>query len=138
MDGSKLGAVICQNNKPIAIYSRKLNPEQVSYTTIERELFSILEILKKLSKIFLGQQIKVFSDHKNLTYITSNTERVMRWRLILEELILELIYTKGSKNIAPDALSSLNIVNKLNSSYNRKNNKEEPTLESLSENFALN
>ena len=34
----------------------------------------------------------------------------MRWRLILEEYTLELIYIQGFKNIAADALSSLDIV----------------------------
>ena len=34
----------------------------------------------------------------------------MRWRLILEKYNPELIYIKGSKNILPDALSRLDIV----------------------------
>ena len=34
----QLGAVVAQNNKLIAFFSRKLNPTQRSYTTTEREL----------------------------------------------------------------------------------------------------
>ena len=39
-DASKtqLGAVISQEGKPIAFYSRKLSPAQTRYTTTEREL----------------------------------------------------------------------------------------------------
>ena len=37
-----------------------------------------------------------------------NTERVMRWRLILEEYGPELLYIPGDKNIVADALSRLN------------------------------
>lgn len=46
-DASKtqLGAVISQNNTPIAFYSRKQNPAQTRYTTTERELLSIVETL---------------------------------------------------------------------------------------------
>ena len=63
----------------------------------------------------------------------------MRWRIILEEFSLELIYIKGSKNIVADALSRLDIIDNSNkSSANSDNNKVEPRLESLSENFALN
>ena len=42
-DASKLqlGPVIIQYGKLIAFYSRKYNPTQVNYTTIERELLSI-------------------------------------------------------------------------------------------------
>ena len=52
----------------------------------------------------------MYTDHKNLTYKTFNTERVMRWRLILEEYGPELIYIQGSQNTAADALSRLDIV----------------------------
>ena len=80
----QLGVVINQDNKPIAFYSRKLNPAKINYTTTERELLSIVETLKELRNILLGQQIKVYNDHKNETQKSFNTERVMRWRLILE------------------------------------------------------
>ena len=52
----------------------------------------------------------MYADHKNLTYKIFNTERVMIWRLILEEYNPELIYIQGSKNIAADALRRLGIV----------------------------
>ena len=42
-------------------------------------------------------------------YKTFNTERVMRWRLILEEFGPELIYIPGKKNIVADSLSRLEI-----------------------------
>ena len=133
-DASKvqLGAVISQDNKPIAFYSRKLNPAQVNYTTTERELLSIVETLKEFRNILLGQQIKVYTDHKNLTYKSFNTERVMRWRLILEEFSPELIYIKGSKNIVADALSRLDKIDYPNKKRNESNNNNvEPTLEKL-------
>merc|ERR1712016_45423 len=66
-DASKvqLGAVISQNGKPIAFYSRKLNPAQTRYTTTERELLAIVETLKEFRNILLGQKIKVYTDHQN-------------------------------------------------------------------------
>lgn len=110
----QLGAVISQNNKPIAFYSRKLNPAQTRYTTTERELLSIVETLKEFRNILLGQRIKVYTDHKNLTYTNFNTERVMRWRLIIEEFSPELIYLKGQTNLVADALSRLELATSAN------------------------
>ena len=49
----------------------------------------------------------------------------------------ELIYIKCFKNIVADTLSHLDKIDNQNSS-NPNNNKIEPPLESLSENFALN
>ena len=104
---TQLGAVISQDDKPIAFYSRKLNDAQTRYTTTERELLSIVETLKEFRNILLGYPIVVYTDHKNLTCANFNTERVMRWRLILEEYGPELRYIKGEKNIVADALSRL-------------------------------
>jgi hypothetical protein len=110
-DASKvqLGAVISQNGRPIAFYSRKLNPAQTRYTVTELELLSIIETLKEFRNILLGQRIQVYTDHLNLTHVNFNTERVMRWRLILEEYGPELLYVKGEQNVVADALSRLPI-----------------------------
>jgi RNase H-like domain found in reverse transcriptase len=68
-DASKLqlGACISQNGKPVAFYSRKLQPAQTRYTTTERELLSTVETLKEFRNILLGQKIKVHTDHETYT-----------------------------------------------------------------------
>jgi hypothetical protein len=104
----QLGAVISQNNCPIAFYSRKkLQPAQVRYTTTERELLLIVETLKEFRNILLGQQMVVHTDHQNLTHKNFNTERVMRWRLIIEEFGPTMEYIKCPKNIVADTLSRI-------------------------------
>ena len=105
----QLGACISQDGRPIAFYSRKLNPAQTRYTTTERELLSIVEVLKEFRNILLGQQIRVHTDHENLTYKTFNSDRVMRWRLYIEEYSPDLQYIKGEKNVVADALSRLDM-----------------------------
>ena len=84
----QLGAVISQDGKPIALYSHKLTETQTQYTEMEKELLSIVETLKELHTILLGQQWKIFTYHKNLGCKNFNTDSVLRWRLILEEYSL--------------------------------------------------
>jgi len=105
----QLGAVVSQEGKPIAFYSRKLNPAQTRYTTMERELLSIVKTLKELRNILLGQQIEVFTDHNNLVCKHFNTERVMQWWLLFEEFGPKLTNVKGMNNAVADALSRLDI-----------------------------
>ena len=119
-----------QDKKPIAFYSRKLNPAQTRYTTTERELLSIVETLKEFCIILLEQQIVIHTDHKNLTCKNFNTERVMRWRLLLEEYSPDLRYIKGENNIVADALSRLDLNN--NEPY------EQMSIERIAELYALN
>ncbi len=103
----QLGACISQDGKPLAFYSRKMNPAQTRYTTTEQELLSIVETLKEFRTILLGQQITIYTDHKNLTYKTLTSNRVLRWRLYIEEYSPELIHLPGEQNIVADALSRL-------------------------------
>ena len=60
----QLEAVISQNDKPIAFYSRELTQSKSRYTVTENELLSIVEILKEFCIILLGQRINIYTDHK--------------------------------------------------------------------------
>ena len=95
-----------QEGKPLAFYSRKLTKTQVNYTTTEKELLSIVETLKEFRNILLGYEIEVFTDHKNLTYETteSASQRVQRWHGTMQEFGIKLNYIKGEANIVADPL----------------------------------
>ena len=105
----QLGAVIMQEGKPLAFYSRKLNQAQKNYTTGEQELLSIVETLKEFRNILFGQSIVVHTDHMNIVYgnLSNQTGRVVRWRLLLEEFGPEYVHIKGEDNIVADALSRM-------------------------------
>ncbi len=115
-DASKvlLGSVISQSGRPVAFYSRKLNPAQQRYTSAEQELLSIVETLKEFQNILLRQQVIVNTDHLNLTHKQFNTDRVMRWQLILDEYGVALTYVKGTTDIVADALSQLSLLEDMN------------------------
>ena len=103
----QLGAAISQNNKPIAFFSQRLSKPQRNYTTTEKELLSIIECLKQFCNILFGYEIHVYSDHKNLAYKAnlSESQRVMHWRLLLEEFGPHINDIAGVDNIVADTLS---------------------------------
>jgi hypothetical protein len=112
----QLGAVIMQDKKPTAFYSRKLNTAQKRYTFTERnrELLSAIETCKEYKNILLGyhQPIIVFTDHKNNTFNglkASDCVLRTRWFLLLEEYGGTREYLSGKKSVVADALSRLDI-----------------------------
>jgi hypothetical protein len=95
----QLGAVIMQDKKSIAFYSRKLNTAQKRYTTTERELLSAIETCKEYKNILLGYHypIIVFTEKKNNTFnALKASDRVLRWLLLLEEYGVTFEYLPGN------------------------------------------
>ena len=101
----QLGAVIMQDNKPLAFYSRKLNAAQKNYTTGEQELLSIVETLKEFRNILLGQKLVVHTDHLNILYSKMPSARIVRWRLMLEEYGATFVHVAGEHNVVADTMS---------------------------------
>ena len=108
----QLGAVIVQNNRPIAFFSRKLTDVQQRYSVTDIELLAIIETLEEFRGMLLGREITVYTDHKNLTspllgHSKMQDNRLIRWRWIMEEYGPTIIYIKGIHNTVADAISRL-------------------------------
>jgi hypothetical protein len=124
MDASatQLGAVIAQDNRPTAFFSRKLSEMQQKYSVTEIQLLAIVETLKEFKGMLWRQEMKVFTDHKNLTRdaLGLTSDRV-RWRLLLDKYAPKIIYIKGIHNTVADAISRLDYNPKLNITNNYTN-----------------
>ena len=105
----QLGAIVKQNGKLVGFYTCKLTPVQCNYSTIEKELLSIVETFCEFCSMLLGANIHVYTDHRNLTHKLSQyvTQHVLHWHLLLEEYSPMFHYLKGPDNILVDALRRL-------------------------------
>jgi hypothetical protein len=105
----QLGAVITQANMPIAFISRIWTDTQQCYSVTKIELLAIAETLKEFKGMLWGQRTKVLTDHKNLIQdaLRLTSDRVYRWRLLLEEFDPETMHIKGIHNTVADAISRL-------------------------------
>jgi hypothetical protein len=105
---SGLGAVLMQQGKPLAFFSKCLGPKAAAQSIYEKEAMAILEALKKWRHYFLGNKFIIKTDQKSLQYLGS--QRLLEG--IQHKLMLKLLefdfsieYKKGADNTAADALS---------------------------------
>ena len=81
--------------------------------------------LKEYRKILQGGVVRVYTDHKNLTFNTLSVQRVLRWRIFMDEFDLSLGYIEGKNNVLADAFSRLPIMDRSatvgDSNINNKN-----------------
>jgi hypothetical protein len=103
----QLGACIIQERRPVAYFARKLTKSQRNYTTIEKEMLSIIATLKEFRIMLLGANIHDFTNHKNLMFDTLKSQCVLCWHAKYEEFSPMLHYTKGPHNILANNLSRL-------------------------------
>ena len=93
---TQLGVVITQDNRPLAFFSRKLTDTQKRYSVTKIEILAIVEALKEFKGMLCGQQIVVYTDHKNLMQqaLGLTSHRVYLWKLIIEEYSPKIIHIK--------------------------------------------
>ena len=94
-----VGAVLLQQYEdgvfPVAYASKKLLPRERNYSVIERECLGIVFGVKKFLKYLYGTAFTIQTDHAPLTYLQkakSESQRLMRWSLFLQNYKLSLIH----------------------------------------------
>jgi len=94
--------------EPLGLYSRALQPEQRNYSATADECLGLVWAVLHIRHYLKSSQFTVRTDHECLSWInrlTTATGRLLRWRLRLAELDLEVKYKKGANQHLPDALS---------------------------------
>ena len=97
-----IGAVLMQEfdgeKLPIVYASRKLNPAETRYSTIERECLAIVWATKRFHPYLYGREFLIEFDHKPLLLLNkSNIDngRVTRWALAMQKYRYSIRSLKG-------------------------------------------
>jgi hypothetical protein len=64
-----IGAVLMQDDKVVAYYSKKLLPAERNYHATERELLAVVAALKEWRCYLLGKPFQVITDHQTNTWL---------------------------------------------------------------------
>jgi hypothetical protein len=103
-----------QEGRVIAYASRQLRRHELNYPTHDLELAAVVHALKTWRHYLFGQRCDIYTDHKSLKYIFTQSELNIRQRRRLElvkDYDLEIHYHPGKANVVADALSRKSYVN---------------------------
>jgi hypothetical protein len=103
-DASKngLGCVLMQDGRVIAYASRQLKKHEVNYPTHDLELAAVVHALKIWRHYLLGNVCNIFTDHKSLKYIFTQSELNMRqrtWLELIKDYKKYVYYHPGKANV---------------------------------------
>ncbi|KAL9570381.1 hypothetical protein ACKAV7_005460 [Fusarium commune] len=95
---------------PIAFYSHKLHGPELNYPIYDKEFLAIVNCFKEFRHYLMGSmhQIKVYTDHQNISHFATTQElnrRQLRYAEYLCEFDFVIIHRKGSDNRRADAIS---------------------------------
>ncbi|KAI5426518.1 hypothetical protein KIW84_032089 [Lathyrus oleraceus] len=106
--GRGIGAVLMQQRKPVAFFSKALSQGNLAKSVYEKERMALVLCIQHWRHYLLGKQFRVYTDHKSLKHflqqrITSPDQQC--WLAKLLGYQFEVKYKPGMDNKAADALS---------------------------------
>lgn len=109
LDG--LGAVISQDNHPIAFASRSLTPAEKRYPAHKLEFLALKwAVCEKFNDYLYGHTFEILTDNNPLTYVMTSAKldaTGLRWVAALSLYNFSIKYKPGKSNVVADALSRL-------------------------------
>jgi hypothetical protein len=68
--GFAIGAFLSQEDRPISYFSEKLNEVKVKYSTYDKEVYAIIQALKKWRHYLIPKEFVLYSDNHALQFVT--------------------------------------------------------------------
>jgi hypothetical protein len=106
--GGVLWQTVGGEKRCVAIYSKSLDATQFNWSTIEKEGYAIFYAFNKWEYMLRDIHFLIKTDHKNLTFVNrDNSQKVLRWKLAMQQFDFRVEHIAGKHNIVPDGLSRL-------------------------------
>jgi hypothetical protein len=97
-----------QDGHVVAYASRQLRKHEAHYPTHDLKLAIVVHALKIWRHYLMGKRCELYTDHKSLKYIFTQSNlnlRQRRWLELIKDYDLGINYHPGKANVVADALS---------------------------------
>jgi hypothetical protein len=111
-----LGCVLMQERRVVAYASRQFRKHELNYPTHDLELTAVVHVLKIWRHYLIRHKSDIYTDHKSLKYIFTQSDlnlRQHRWLELIKVYDLEVHYHPGKANVVANALSRKSYANEV-------------------------
>lgn len=111
-----IGAVLSQDNHPIAFLSKTLAQKHQALSVYDKEMMVVVFAVQHWRLYLLGHRFKIVTNHRTIQYFLNQritTPAQQKWLLKLLGYNYSIVYRSGTKNVVPDALSRKSELNML-------------------------
>ena len=109
-----IAATLNQQGRPVAFFSRTLNPNEIKHHAVEKEAAAIVESIRTWRHFLISQKFKLITDQKSISFMFDNHKKskiknvkISRWRVELSQYKFDIQYRPGKENVAADTFSRI-------------------------------
>jgi hypothetical protein len=115
--GVGVGAILTQNKRPVAYFSKALGVRNLAKSAYEKELMAVVLAIQHWRPYLIGRRFLVSTDQKSLKQLLQQrivTAEQQNWAAKLLGFDFDIVYKPGKTNKGADALSRIHEGGELN------------------------
>ena len=108
-----IAAVLNQNGRPVAFFSRTLQDAERRHSPVEKEATAIIESVRHW-RHYLSRHFKLITDQQGLSFVFNKrhknkikNDKVARWKMELSCYSFDVVHRKGELNVPADTFSRI-------------------------------
>jgi hypothetical protein len=106
--GFAIGAVLSQDDRLITYFSEKLNEAKIKYSTYDKEIYVVIQALKKWIHYLVPKEFVLYSDNHASQFVTQQeklNQKHAKWVEYMQNFTFLIKHIHGTANKFVDALS---------------------------------
>jgi hypothetical protein len=107
VSGYAIGAVLSQEDRPVAYFSEKLDEAKMKYSTYDKEFYAIIQALKKWRHYLIPKEFVLYSDNHALQFVSQQdklNQKHAKWVEYMQNFTFVIKHISGTANKVVDAL----------------------------------